>query len=123
MGYGSTDQYTPFCYFLLRDPLPTEQKIKPEVLVVESVWLNETSVNLERPVRMAAVGLGFGGDRMPIAYQFHIRLKSQRQRPVTLVCSGAFDMPLTVQPIRLAEVREALGDYAQVRVKASETGQ
>jgi hypothetical protein len=125
MSYGSTDQYAPFCYFLLRDPLPAEQQIKPGILVVDSVWLDETSVSLKRPVKVAAVGLAFGGggDRTPIAYQFHIRLKSPQRAPVTLVCSGAFDMGITAQPIRLPEVREVLGDFAEVRVKAAATGQ
>ena len=123
MSYGSTDQYTPFCYFLLRDPLPSEQQITPGILVVDSVWLDETSVSLEQPVKLAGVGLGLGGDQLPIAYQFHIRLKSENQAPVTLVCSGAFDMALTAQPIRLPEVREALGDYAEVRVKTSVSDQ
>lgn len=123
MGYGGTDQYTPFCYFLLRDPLPTEQQIEPGVLVVDSVWLDETSLRSDQPVRVAAMGFGFGGDRTPIAYQFHIRLKAPQRAPVTLVCSGAFDMAISAQPIRLPEVREALGDYAEVRVKAPATGQ
>ncbi len=123
MSYGSTDQYAPFCYFLLRDPLADEQQIKPGVLVVDSVWLDETSVGFEWPVKMAAVGLAVGGDRMPIAYQFYIRLKSQQQAPLTLVCSGAFDDATTAQPIRLPEVREVLGDFAEVRVKGLATAQ
>lgn len=122
-GYGGTDQYAPFCYFLLRDPLPGEQQIRPDVLVVDSVWLDEAEVRLKRPVMVAALGVGFSGDRTPIAYQFHIRLKSQQQPPVTLVCSGAFEIPLLAQPIRLPEVREALGDYAEVRVNPPSTGQ
>ena len=121
MSYGSTDQYVPFCYFLLRDPLPAEQQIKPDVLVVDSVWLDETSVSFERPVRLAAVGMLAGSSYSPIAYQFHIRLRSQQQAPVMLVCSGAFDSPSSAQPIRLPQVREVLGDYAEVRVKV--TGQ
>ncbi|HHH42753.1 MAG TPA: hypothetical protein ENK49_01320 [Gammaproteobacteria bacterium] len=117
MGYGSTDQYAPFCYFLMRDPLPVEQQIQPGVLVVESVWLDETSVRLERPLRVAGMGLAFGGDRTPIAYQSYMTLRSEQQGTLTLVCSGAFDMALTAQPIRLPEMREALGDFARVRVK------
>ena len=123
MSYGSTNQYAPFCYFLMRDPLPAEQQIKPGVLVVDSVWLDETSVSLESPVKVAAMGLSLGGGRTPIAYQFHIRLKSEQQAPVTLVCSGAFDMAISAQPIRLPEVSEVLGDFAEVRVKAPATGQ
>lgn len=123
MSYGSTDQYAPFCYFLLRDPLPAEQHIKPGVLVVDSVWLDEAWVGLEWPVKVAAVTLALGGDYTPIAYQFHIRLKSQQQAPLTLVCSGAFETPDTAQPIRLPEVQEVLGDYAEVRVKAAAPAQ
>jgi len=124
-SYGSTNQYAPFCYFLLLNPLPTEQQIRPGLLVVESVWLDETSVRREQPVTVASavVGFGaFGGDRMPMAYQFHIKLKSADQPHITLVCSGAFDMALTAAPIRLPELREALGDYADVRVKAGPAG-
>ena len=62
--------------------------------------------------------IGGGGSRSPIAYQFHMALKAAGQQDVTLVCSGAFDMPLTAAPIRLPELRQALGDYAEVRVKA-----
>jgi len=123
MSYGSTDQYAPFCYFLMRDPLPVEQKIVPGILLVDSVWLNETSVRLGGPVKVAAMGFALGGDRTPIAYQFHIRLHSQQQAPVTLVCSGAFDMGISAQPIRLPEVREVMGEFAEVRVKAPATGQ
>jgi len=117
MSYDSTDQYAPFCYFLVRDPLPAEQQIKPDVLVVDSVWLDETSVSFKRPVRVAAVGMLAGSSYSPIAYQFHIRLRSQQQAPLELVCSGAFDSPSSAQPIRLPQLREVLGEYAEVRVK------
>lgn len=118
VSYGGSNQYEPFCYFLVRDPLPAEQQIKPGTFVVHSVWLDETTVSVEYPVRLAvAFSIGGGGSRSPIAYQFHIALKAADQQDVTLVCSGAFDMPITAAPIRLPEVRQALGDYAEVRVK------
>jgi len=118
-SYGGSNQYEPFCYFLVRDPLPAEQQLKPGSFVVHSVWLDETTVSLEYPVRLAAMfSIGGGGSRSPIAYQFHMALKAAGQQDVTLVCSGAFDMPLTAAPIRLPELRQALGDYAEVRVKA-----
>jgi hypothetical protein len=117
-SYGGSNQYEPFCYFLVRDPLPAKQQIKPGTFVVDSVWLDETTVSVEYPVRLAAAySVGSGGGRSPIAYQFHIALKAVDQQDVTLVCSGAYDMPVTAAPIRLPEVRQALGDYAEVRVK------
>jgi len=117
MSYSSTDQYAPFCYFLLRDPLPVEQQIRPGVLVVDSLWLDEASVNMERQVRVAGMTLAYGGDRTPIAYQSHIKLRSPQQGMLTLVCSGAFDMAISARPIRLAEMRAVLGAFAVVRVK------
>lgn len=123
-SYGGSNQYEPFCYFLMRDPLPAGQVIRPGVFDVDSVRLNETSVMREFPVRVAvSLGIGLGGDRMPIAQQFHYSLKSTEQANMTLVCSGAFDEPLTAAPIRLPELREALGDYATVRVRAVPSGQ
>ena len=124
-SYGGADQYAPFCYFVMREPLPVSQTIRTGVLQIEHVWLNETDVRLGRPVRVAGIGgvAGFGGfgGRMPIAHQFHIRLKSSEQPDVRLlVCSGAFDSPRLATPIRLPEMREALGTYAEVRVSAAE---
>jgi hypothetical protein len=119
MSYSATDQYAPFCYFLLNGPLPGEQQIQPGVLVVESVWLDETTVRRERPIRVASVATVLDGDRSPVAYQFHFHLKAADASHLVLVCSGAFEMPLTAAPIRLHELRQVLGDYADVRVKAT----
>jgi len=122
-GYGGTNQYEPYCYFLLRDPLPAEQRIVPGVLVVKKVWLDQTTVSLDLPSRLASV-LSFGwGDRSPIAWQFHIELSAADRPRLTLVASGAFDGPATAAPIRLAELREALGSYAEVRVHATPKAQ
>lgn len=121
-SYGGSNQYVPFCYFRLRDPLPVEQHVKPGVFVVQSAWLDETSVGLERPVRVASALLGFGEGWSTMAYQFHMALASDQQPGVILVCSGAFDNPAVATPIRLPEVREALGDYATVTVQATPPG-
>jgi hypothetical protein len=115
-GYAGTDQYAPFCYFLLRDPLPAAQRISPGVLEVKRVWLDQTSVSLDFPLRLASALSFGGGDRTPIAWQFHITLQAGDQSRVILVCSGAFDGPATAAPIRLPEMREALGNYAELRV-------
>ena len=117
VSYAESNQYAPFCYFRLRDPMPAAQSIKPGGFVVQSVWLDETTVRAESPVNVAAL-FPVGDGRGPIAYQFHIKLKAADQQAVTLVCSGAFDDPASAAPIRLPELRQALGGYAEVRVKA-----
>jgi hypothetical protein len=120
-GYAGSDQYAPFCYFLLRDPMPVEQVIRPGVLTVVKAWLNQTTVALDVPVRLASALLPGGGDQPMMAWQFHITLQAIDGARVILVCSGAFDGPAWAEPIRLPEVREALGSYAEVRVTS--TGQ
>ena len=121
-SYGGYNQYVPFCYFRLRNPLPVEQQVRPGVFIVQTVWLDETSVGLERPTRVASALLGFGNGWSTMAYQFHITLISDEQPGVKLVCSGAFDSPAAAVPIRLPEVREALGGYVVVRVQENPTG-
>lgn len=116
-SYGGIDQYAPFCYFLLRDPLPAEQTIQPGVWDVERAWLTQTTSIADLPLNLAGAG-GLGGGDFPLmAWQFHITLKGAAPPLMTLVCSGAFDSPSMADPIRLAEVREAFGDYAAVSVR------
>ena len=117
----SSNDFEPFCYFRMRQPLPVAQAVSPGTLRIEYVSLNETDVAREIPVRFAGLSvMGGGGYRTPIAHQFRIGLKSDDQPDVRLlVCSGAFDMPQTAKPIRLPEMREALGAYAEIRVSAA----
>jgi len=117
-GYGGANQYQPFCYLRLRDPMPVAQRIEPEVMTVESVWLDTTTVSIEQPLHLASTMLAFGGDRSPVAYQFRISLKSGLSPGIRLVCSGAFDVPVFARPIRPDEMRVVLGDYISVRVMA-----
>ncbi len=114
--YGGTDQYAPFCYFLLRDPSPTERQVPPGSFDVEAVRLEQTDVSLQTPVRVAAnLGVSAVGVLMA-AWQFHIRLSAAGRPDMTLVCSGAFDTPARMAPIGLSQMRQALGDYAAIRV-------
>lgn len=117
MSYAATDQYAPFCYFLMDEPLPTPQKIMPGVFRVTKVSLIETEVRRSAPVRLAAMGFfADDGGRSQIAWQSYMNLAAAHQDEVrALVCSGAFDSPMEARPIRLPEVQQALGESASVR--------
>ncbi|MGD8617221.1 MAG: hypothetical protein PVI91_16410 [Gammaproteobacteria bacterium] len=119
LGYAAMDQYAPFCYFLMREPLPMVQTIRPGMLRIESVSLNETEVRRALPARVAALMLFAGADgdgRGVIAMQSYMRVASAEQPDVyALVCSGAFAAPAEAKPIRLHELREVLGPLADVR--------
>jgi len=120
MGYGAMNQYAPFCYFLMRDPLPVAQTIHPGVLRVKSVSLNQTEVSRLLPTRVAAAGLFADSDgRGVIALQSYMRVSADGQPDVyALVCSGAFAAPMEAKPIRLHELKQVFGGLVEIRVQA-----
>jgi len=118
-AYVATDQYSPFCYFQMREPLPVVQVIRPGVFTVKSVSQIETEVSRIHPLMLASRTAFLGGDVGPVALQSHMIIAAEGQPDVrALVCSGAFDAPLRAQPIRLAEMREVLRGVAEIRATA-----
>jgi len=120
MGYGAMNQYAPFCYFLMREPLPVAQTIRPGMLRVESVSLNETEVSRVLPSRVAAAHLFVHSDgRGVIALQSYMRVAVDGQPDVyALVCSGAFAAPMEAKPIRLKELMQVFGELVEIREQA-----
>lgn len=120
--YGEIDQYQPFCFFLMRDPAPLGRDIQPAVFVVRSVNLREQDVRIATPVRLAYQGLSWNSDGPGvIAFETHMLLNTtdDQSSPERLVCSGAFAPPAEATPIRLAQMRQALGSRVVVRVPGS----
>ncbi len=119
--YAGVDQYQPFCYFLMHAPSPLGREIQPAVFSVMSIELREQDARLAIPLRVADRGIlisGYGPG--VIAYETHMRLNGSNQSdPEWLVCSGAFAAPSEATPIRLKEMRLALGSWVIVRVQAS----
>ena len=117
-GYGKINQYRPFCYFLMREPSPVARDIQPATLVIRSVELLEQDVRLTVPLRVASLNvLGSGDGPGVIAFETHMHLVvAGTAEPEWLVCSGAFAPPSEAAPIRLAEMRLALGTRVIVRV-------
>ena len=118
-AYVATDQYSPFCYFVMRQPLPVVQIIRPGVFTVESVSQIETEVRRVLPLMLVSRTAFLGADVGPIALQSHMIVAAEEQPDVrAIVCSGAFDAPLRAQPIRLDEMRAVLRGVAEIRATA-----
>lgn len=117
MGYAVLDQYAPFCYFLMREPLPVQQTILPGLLRVQSVSMKETEVRRASPYKLAALRLVADSDgRGVIALQSHMRVAAFGQPDVyALVCSGAFAAPMEAKLVRLHELREVFGALVEIR--------
>jgi len=119
MGYAEMNQYAPFCYFLMRQPLPVGQTILPGLLRVDSVSLNETDVGRALPSTVAAVGVFAESDgRGVIALQSYMRVTAEGQPDVyALVCSGAFAAPMEAKPVRLHELKQLFGGLVEIRAQ------
>lgn len=117
--YADIDQYQPFCYFLMQAPSPLSREIQPGVFRIVSIELREQDVRLATPLRLAYRGfLGSSDGPGVIAFETHMRLNVPDQSdPERLVCSGAFAAPGEAAPIRLAEMRQALGSWVIVRAR------
>jgi len=120
-AYGNVDQYRPFCYFLMRAPSPVAREILPATFIIHSVELLEQDVRRATPLRFASLGfLGSGDGPGVIAFETHMHLAvTGTADPEWLVCSGAFAPPSEAAPIRLAEMRQALGSWVAIRVPGS----
>ena len=120
--YAGIDQYQPFCYFLMHAPSPLGREIRPAIFSVLSIDLREQDVRLATPLRVAHNGVLASSSDGPGVIAFETRLllnASKRSDPEWLVCSGAFAAPSEAAPIRLAEMRLALGSRVIVRVQGS----
>ncbi|TCK17252.1 hypothetical protein DFR30_0475 [Thiogranum longum] len=119
--YEHIDQYQPFCYFLMHKPSPVARDIRPATFNVRSVELREQDVRLATPLRVAHRGVfGSGDGPGVIAFETHMLLDITGQAdPERLVCSGAFAPPMEAAPVRLDEMRQALGKKVVVRAPGS----
>jgi len=117
--YSGIDQYQPFCYFLMSEPSRVSRDIQPANFRVQSLELREQDVRLATPLRVAQRGviIGISDGLGVIAFETHLRLDTHDlSEPERLVCSGAFAPPSEAAPIRLTEMRQALGSWVIVRV-------
>ncbi len=121
MQYTAVDQYQPFCYFLMRQPLPVVQLIHPGVFLITAVLVDDVDVRLSLPVKVAGeLSYASSTGRGPLAWQTFMELVAADQPEVkTLVCSGAYASPALAEPVRLDEIDRVFGDLATVRVQAT----
>lgn len=98
------------------------QTVAPDTFRIRRVQWLEEQVAWVPWRRTAAVRLAQGQpDSGPseIFLGYHFWLESERQPDVRrLTCRGMFDDPWSAKPPSLAEIRQALGDYASLNEPA-----
>lgn len=119
VSVGGFDQYYPHCNFEVRSLSEMVRSIVPDDFTVTRVQEGfEEVVGLDESAKVAALeavslyGV-FGTDQSLVSRFVHFYLTSQHQPDVMrLTCHGAFDFRWDAELPTVAEIREALGEFA-----------
>lgn len=117
------DPYYPHCSLEVTDVLPERSQIvRPGTFaVVRTQSVSEEVVDQRRPLMVAAASFTLAkmddGGESYIYEGYHLWLENPEQPNVRrLTCRGVFDHPSLARPPSIAEIREALGDIAGLRL-------
>ncbi len=117
------DLYVPNCNFEINTLEETPRYIEPGVYTVTRTTRQDKEVTLQhsKPVKLAALGIDMvarGGEGAPMLFE-EVKMRLQSTQPSDireLACRGVMTDPVQVEPPTLAEIRQALGDYASISV-------
>ena len=115
MSLGDFDRYLANCNFEVDKLSDRVQQIEPDTFVVKKVQRLTTEVvrNLYDQPRFIAAEL----DRASpiVTHGYHLWLSSKKQPDVMrITCRGAFDDLSRAEPPSIDEIREALGEIAEL---------
>jgi hypothetical protein len=117
---GGFNQYQPHCSLEVRSVDHNGFEVRPDTFEITRVQASLQQVVSREPIRVAALrlaGMEGGGDGSAMYHEgYHFWLASDRQPEVMRVsCYGVFAEPPDLQPPTLEEIRQALGDVAELR--------
>jgi hypothetical protein len=113
--------YEPHCQLEVNDVLPVPQTVKPGTFTITAVSQRDFDVVQTGNTRLAS-GFGrfsvFDDDGVSnIMYAWQMRLTSAEQPNVrALICGGVFAIPVDAERPTINEMRQALGNYAEIRL-------
>jgi len=120
------DEYMINCSFELNTLADTPRYIEAGVYTVSRSWREEKEIVQHKPatLHLAAaqavnLRLSEGTDDGPTMTFEEIRMRLQSEQPSDireLACRGILNDPSLIEPPTLAEIRQALGDYASIKV-------
>ncbi|MES9945691.1 MAG: hypothetical protein ABW080_12095 [Candidatus Thiodiazotropha sp.] len=115
MSLGDFDRYLANCNFEVDKLSERVQQIQPDTFVVKKVQRLTTEVvrnHADKP-RFFAVELDRGSPI--VTHGYHLWLSSEQQPDVMrITCRGAFDDLSRAEPPSIDEIREALGEIAEL---------
>jgi hypothetical protein len=116
------DLYRANCNFEINTLAETPRYIEAGVYTVTRTTRKEGEVVLFKPLQYASLAIGGmvgkGGDGPPMYYE-EVRMTLRADKPSDirdLTCRGAMTDPQWLEPPTLAEIRQALGQHATLKV-------
>jgi hypothetical protein len=121
------DLYKTNCNFEINTLAETPRYIEAETYTVTRTTRREGEVVLFKPLQYASLTVGGivgkGGDGPPMYFEeVRMTLRSDKSSDIRdLTCRGAMTDPQFLEPPTLAEIREALGQHATLKVPEEKT--
>ena len=121
------DQYKANCNFEINTLAETPRYIEPGTYTVTRTTRQEKEVAEFKPLQYASLALGGltarGGEGAPMYFE-EVRMTLRSDKPSDireLACRGVLTDPGWVLPPTLAEIRQALGKHATIKVPEEKT--
>jgi hypothetical protein len=117
MKKSEFDRYKASCSFELRKLADTARNIEPDSFLVTEVQRLTQEVVQRKPAfsGFLKVAMQDSGGKPMVTQGYHLWLGSEKQPDVMrMTCRGAFDDLSRADPPSLEEVKQSLGDYAEL---------
>ena len=117
MKKSEFDRYKPSCSFELRKLADNPRTIEPDSFITTRVQrlTQEVVQRSNTPDGLLKVGLDDSSGSPLVTQGYHLWLGSEKQPDVMrMTCRGAFDDLPRADPPSLDEVKQSLGDYAEL---------
>jgi hypothetical protein len=120
MSLGDFNRYYANCNFEVKNLDDEVQRIEPDTFSVEKVERLMTEVVRSDIAQSGVIKVDYADPSSPmVTHGYHLWLNSKSQPDVMrLTCRGGFDDLSRAQPPSIEEVREALGNIAELVLAA-----
>lgn len=122
----SINYYAPHCQLEVNDVLAISQTVRADTFTITEVSADNLEIVQATNIQLASntdirasIGIHYP-DVSDIMYARRMKLSSTQQTNVrALICAGVFDSPMDAEYPSINEMRQALGDYAELRLLPS----
>lgn len=124
-SYSSLDKYTAHCWFESWKIMQTPQIIEPDTFQVKRSQKLEEYVDRKEPQQFAENQFSkqtrylSDGSLTAIEYSTVMTIHSDKQANIRRLTCNHWEDPADAQHLTVAQMQSALGDYAQIKIRAA----